>query len=678
MVRTQIQARGIRDSRVLEAMRRVPRERFVPSRMAEFAYEDSALPIEAEQTISQPFVVALMTEALQLGPDDRVLEIGTGSGYAAAILGQICAHVVTVERHASLAETAAEVFTEQGYDNIEVHVTDGSMGWPEGAPYDAIVSTAGGPRVPPALVEQLRAGGRLVMPIGDRSAQTLVRLTKSPEGVREEKLGDVRFVPLVGAEAWPDPKAETSASSPRSEETAHPGAGGESADDELPAWRRTLARAERRPASLTERIADEGEVFERVEDFDLERFVDRVRGSRVVLLGESTHGTSEFYALRARMTQALIERAGFRAVALESDWPDGAELDRRARRFDQPGAEPDPDAFTRFPVWMWQNREFDRFVAWLRDYDEGRPFDERVGIYGLDLYSLHRSARRVIEYLEEVDPTFAEVARNRYACLSPWESDPAAYGLAAITERYRACEDEVVAVLDDLLKSDLAARAQSDHEGFFQAAQNAYLVRNAESYYREMYRGSRASWNLRDRHMFETLERLLDHLGSDSKVVVWAHNSHAGDARATEMGARGESNLGQHCRERFGERCWALGFGTDHGTVMAAHEWDGPHEVRTVRPAHAQSYERLFHESGAPALTLPLRGSALREPLSDPRLERAIGVIYRPETELQSHYFHASLPVQFDEYVWFDASHAVGAPARHEERGVPETYPFGV
>lgn len=286
----------------------------------------------------------------------------------------------------------------------------------------------------------------------------------------------------------------------------------------------------------------------------------------------------------------------------------------------------------------------------------------------------------MLRYLDRVDRDAAAVARTRYGCLSPWERDPALYGRAALTGRYRTCEGEVLATLRDLLTRRLEY-ARRDGETFFDAAQNARVVASAESYYRAMYYGSRESWNLRDRHMFETLRGILDFHGPDAKVVVWEHNSHVGNAEATEMGAHGEINVGALARAHFGDAAFLCGFGTDHGTVAAASDWDGPMEVKTVRPSHPRSYERLCHDSGVPAFLLALRAprrAAVREELAAPRLERAIGVIYRPETELQSHYFQAVLPDQFDEYVWIDRTSAVVPIAAHEVRGVPDTYPFGL
>ncbi len=657
MVERDIAARGVRDELVLDAMRKVPREQFLPDNLREFAYEDSPLPIAGEQTISQPYIVAFMAEALMLKGGEKVLEIGAGSGYAAAVLSEIAANVYTVERLGPLAEKAAETLAELGYDNVHVLHGDGTRGWPDHAPYDAIVVAAGGPVVPESLKEQLKIGGRLVIPVGsDQRSQELVRVTRtSANEYRSEDIADVRFVPLIGEEGW----------------TADKGAD------------RTQARRAPRPASseeemLVRNLADAAESFPSIEAADLNPLMERIGSARIVLLGEATHGTSEFYRMRERITRDLIVKKGFSFVAIEADWPDAARVDHYVRHFQYPPSE--WTAFARFPTWMWRNTEVRDFVSWLRKHNGAVERNKRVAFHGLDLYSLYNSIRSVLNYLDEVDPESARVARERYGCLTPWQRDPATYGHAALTGSYPTCESHVVRALTDLL-AKRRTYAEHDGERFLDAEQNARLVANAERYYRIMYYGSRASWNLRDSHMFETLKNLLAYHGSDSKAVVWAHNSHVGNAGATEMAARGEYNLGQLCRREFGEGAYLVGFGTHSGTVAAASEWDGPMEIKTVRPALPNSYEQLCHATGLARFMLGLRGrDDLCKPagLGNERLQRAIGVIYRPETELASHYFRASLPQQFDEYIWFDDSRAVTPLETAEVKGLPDTYPFGV
>lgn len=657
MVERNIAARGVRDELVLEAMGKVPRELFLPENLREFAYEDSALPIAGEQTISQPYIVAFMVEALMLKGGEKVLEIGAGSGYAAAVLSEIAADVYTVERLGQLADKAAATLAELGYDNVHVLHGDGTRGWPEHAPYDAIVVAAGGPQVPESLKEQLKIGGRLVIPIGaDQRSQELVRVVRvSKNKYRSEDIADVRFVPLIGEEGWAATKGDARAPMRRALRPLSPG-----------------------EETLVRKLADAAESFLSIETADLDPLIERIGSARIVLLGEATHGTSEFYKMRERITRDLIVRKGFRFVAIEADWPDAARVDHYVRHFQYPPSE--WTAFARFPTWMWRNIEVREFVSWLRKHNGTVEREKRVAFHGLDLYSLYDSIRSVLNYLDEVDPESAKVARERYGCLTPWQRDPATYGHAALTGAYPTCESDVVRTLSDLL-AKRRAYAEQDGERFLDAEQNARLVANAERYYRVMYYGSRASWNLRDSHMFETLKNLLAFHGAGSRVVVWAHNSHVGNAGATEMAARGEYNIGQLCRKEFGDGAYLVGFGTHSGTVAAASEWDGPMELKDVRPALPNSYEQLCHATGVARFMLGLRGRGdLCGPrgLGKERLERAIGVIYRPETELASHYFRANLPQQFDEYVWFDNTRAVTPMDTAEIKGLPDTYPFGV
>lgn len=649
MIDRQIAARGVRSPTVLAAMDRVRREGYVPSYLGEFAYEDTPLPIEEEQTISQPYIVAYMIDALALEGGERVLEIGTGSGYAAAVLAEIAGEVYTIERHERLARMATERLRRDGYTNVHVRHGDGTLGWPEAAPFDAIIVAAGGPKVPKSLQGQLVAGGRLVIPVGKGAGlQKLVRVTRTAaDRFQSEELAQVRFVPLVGAQGWREPAGRAAPVAPR-------------------------------PTSHARLVAAAAEPFADIDHADLAPLLDRIGDARVVLLGEATHGTSEFYRLRARITRALVERKGFDIIAVEADWPDAARIDHYVRDRDVPRS--DWQAFARFPTWMWRNHETRAFVDWLHAHNHGRPQARRVRFAGLDLYGLFNSIDVVLEYLQRLDPATAEIARHRYGCLTPWEHDPAAYGRAALTGQYRSCETDVVGMLKDLLHARLD-HLERDDEGLFDTVQNAHLIANAESYYRVMYYGAKESWNLRDRHMFACLKRLFAFRGPDARAVVWEHNSHVGDASATEMSARGECNVGQLCREEYGDAAYLVGFGTDHGTVAAASHWGGPMETKRVRPAHESSYERVCHDTGIPAFLLPLRQprqTTLRAELEEPRLERAIGVIYRPETELASHYFHASLPRQFDEYVWFDETQAVRPLHTHELEGLPETYPFGL
>ncbi|MGI9288753.1 MAG: protein-L-isoaspartate(D-aspartate) O-methyltransferase [Pseudomonadales bacterium] len=656
MVEHQIKARGVRSTLVLEAMRKVPREEFIPKALREFAYDDTPLPIDGDQTIPQPYIVAVMIDALALEGGENVLEIGAGSGYAAAVLAEIAGQVYTLETIAQLAQQSAAALDTLGYHNIHVLHADGALGWPEHAPYDAILVSAGGPEVPLELRDQLKLGGRLIMPLGTNPrAEELVRVTRLSESrFLTEDIADVRFVPLLAEEGTTkDSARRVTAPAPVQHEGDY-------------------------DAKLSRAIAAACEPIDSIYSVDLDPLLDRIGNARVVLLGEASHGTSEFYKMRDRISRELIINKNFRFVAIEGDWPDAAHIDHYVRHFEYPPSE--WTAFARFPVWMWRNNQFRCFVDWLRAYNADTIPKLRVALHGLDLYSLYSSVRSVLQYLEEVDPHTAQLARARYSCLTPWQSDPASYGRAALTGAYRSCENEVVSMQVDMMRRR-QMYAEHDGERFLDAMQNAKLVANAERYYRTMYYGSRTAWNLRDSYMFDTLKTLLQYHGMHSKVIVWAHNSHIGDAAHTEMSARGEHNIGQLCRQEFGERAYSIGFGTHDGTVAAASDWDGPMEIKTIRPSLEQSYERLCHSTGVAQFLLPMGrhlAPELQSGLSQARLERAIGVIYRPETELASHYFQASLPAQFDEFIWFDKTRAVSPLQSKMLAGLPDTYPFGV
>ncbi|MCW2864226.1 MAG: Erythromycin esterase [Actinoallomurus sp.] len=414
--------------------------------------------------------------------------------------------------------------------------------------------------------------------------------------------------------------------------------------------------------------------------------------ARLVLIGEASHGTHDFYAARAQMTRRLIEQRGFCGVAVEADWPDAYRVNRFVRgRSEDVTAEEALRGFERFPTWMWRNTAVLDFVGWLRERND-RVGDEprKAGFYGLDLYSLRRSMEEVISFLERVDPEAAARAKERYSCFDHVSGDDGqSYGFAAAFGAGESCEREVIDQLVDLQRHapEYAKRdgLLAEDEAFY-AERNAVTVRSAEKYYREMFGGQVASWNLRDRHMVDTLEALADHLGrvrgEPAKIVVWAHNSHQGDARATEMGSRGELNVGQLVRERHPGQCRLIGFTTYTGTVTAADDWDAPADRKVVRPALPKSVEELFHQVGSKEFLLwfDLAPSAA-EVLHGARLERAIGVVYRPQTERQSHYFQARLADQFDAVIHIDETRAVEPlerTARWERGEAPETYPFGV
>jgi erythromycin esterase-like protein len=423
---------------------------------------------------------------------------------------------------------------------------------------------------------------------------------------------------------------------------------------------------------------------------DYDPLMDLAGDARFVLLGEASHGTHDFYRERAEITKRLIEEKRFTAVAVEADWPDAYRVDRYVR-----GASDDADAvealagFKRFPTWMWRNTDVVEFVEWLRAHNDALPQGAtKTGFYGLDLYSLRASMEAVLRYLEEVDPDAAKEARARYACFDHSGEDDQVYGFLTAAGATRSCQEEVVRQLVELQRRAIEY-AQRDgrvaKDEFFSAEQNARVVKNAEAYYRSMFLEEVSSWNLRDRHMAETLDALASHLerqGGRAKIAVWAHNSHIGDARATEMGERGELNVGQLAREHYGRDAVLVGFATHHGTVTASSGWGGPAERKRVRPALSTSYEAMFHDTQLERFLLTLgENQKVTDALWYPRLERAIGVIYLPETERLSHYFHARLSDQFDAVLHFDETRAVEPlerTAEWEAGEAPETFPFGV
>ncbi len=423
------------------------------------------------------------------------------------------------------------------------------------------------------------------------------------------------------------------------------------------------------------------------DDADYDGLMERVGDRRFVLLGEATHGTHDFYRERARITKRLIAEKGFTAVAVEADWPDAYRVNRYVLAMsDDVDAAASLRDFVRFPAWMWRNTDVVDFVTWLRSRNDGcRRATDKARFYGLDLYSLRASMEAVLAYLDALDPDAARAARERYSCFDHVRGEGPEYGHAVTLDLMVPCEDKVVAELVDLRRRSASLMSRDGwaaEDEYFFAEQNARLVHNAERYYRTMYRGRVSSWNLRDEHMAETLGNLaahLDRLVGRAKVVVWEHNSHVGDARATELGASGEYTVGQLVRTVWGGDCVLVGFTTDTGRVTAASEWGGPAERKVVRPAPEGSYEELFHRAGGDFVVDLAPGHP--EALGGPRLERAIGVIYRPETERVSHWFGARLADQFDVVVHIDSTTAVEPLERDalwDAGEAPETYPSGL
>lgn len=422
---------------------------------------------------------------------------------------------------------------------------------------------------------------------------------------------------------------------------------------------------------------------------DYDALLNLVGDARFVLIGEATHGTHEFYEERARITQRLIREKGFTAVAVEADWPDAYRVNRYVRgEGSDKNADEALSGFERFPAWMWRNTDVTAFVDWLRTHNEGLRFGPKVGFYGLDLYSLFTSVREVLDYLDKVDPTAAAEARRRYACFDHYDEDSQHYGYATGVGLSESCQQGVLKQLQELQGRAfdyMQADGASSEDAFFYAQQNARLVKNAEEYYRTMFRGRVSSWNLRDSHMAETLDALTRHLSRDgepAKIVVWEHNSHIGDARATDVGNLGEWNVGELARKAYPGQTCLIGFSTYDGHVTAASAWDGPAERKRVRPALHGSYEELLHHVGLPRYWLNLRDDTpVRRIMMERRLERAIGVLYLPRTERQSHYFNAQMAQQFDAVIHIDRTEALvplDATSGWHSGEPPETYPEGI
>ena len=441
---------------------------------------------------------------------------------------------------------------------------------------------------------------------------------------------------------------------------------------------------------MTQKIREKAVALKSADDVS-DEILALAGDARFVLIGEASHGTHEFYRSRIEITKRLIEEKGFSAVAVEADFPDAYRVNRFVRGLggSDKTANDALASFTRFPLWMWRNRDVLEFVEWLKAHNDNLETNAKIGFYGLDLYSLHASMKSVLDYLESVDPNAARIARNRYSCFDHFGEDAQSYGYAAGGDAHFSCEDEAVKQLVELQKrrAEYVNRHEAvERDEFFFAEQNARLVKNAEEYYRSMFEKRRvSSWNLRDRHMAETLDELSKHLEEENrraKIVVWAHNSHLGDARATEMGERGEWNVGQLIRERYKNEACLIGFTTHAGTVAAADNWDEPAQTKRVLPSHKDSYERIFHETALPRFFLNLRDKEIEEILRKPQLERAIGVVYRPQTERVSHYFTAVLSEQFDAVIHFDETSGVvpldKVSGLSDNADLPETFPEGV
>jgi len=629
MVHEGLVRRGISDRRVLDAMATVPRERFLPAESAVSAYEDRPLPIGSGQTISQPYVVALALEAAAVQPTDRALEVGTGSGYAAAVLDELAAEVWTVERHGDLVVDASESLRATLHGGVHVRWGDGALGWPEAAPFDVVVVSAAGERIPAPLLDQLADGGRLVMPVGPADGhQELVVVRRDGDRLDREELGPVQFVPLLPERATRPVRAHR-----------HPTGGTAAADPDL---------------SPAERLARACEPFSSITGADLSGLLQRVSGARVVLLGASTLGTSEFVQVGARITRALVDQLGCRTVVLDADWQDVAALDAWCAGIDPRPDEPPPCA--AFPSWRWRNQEFGALLAWLRRRATADDGSDPVRLVGLDIDAGDCVRAEVLDALDRSDPAAADALRRRYAADIPWADG--LVGPPALSGRAAAAVDRVVAQAVE------AARERLEHPfgpgEFLDPTALDDLVRSTPQSVVATVSGGPNWWSERERRAARFLRSIVDR--AEGPVVVWSHATRVGDAAATNLDLGGGSSLGQACRSAFGDDAYLIGMGSGTGSVAAATSWGGHTEVLPLEPARAGSLEELLDASHLPAFLLDLRATRQHRvgaELGGRRPQRVVGPVVGPALTDRPAVLRGVLPQQFDEYVWIGATSAV-------------------
>ncbi len=617
---TQFKKKGITNPFLLKALQDIP-ETFLSAKVPlPFTDQANNAQVAYEKIEPRVVTVAKMIEHFSIDRADKILVMGVDSVYMLTALSKIYKEVAVIATDHMDVKWINKSLKSFGVNNVSVKVDHQMKGWKEKAPFDAILIASEYEEVSLPLKEQLKIGGKLLIPIGPDWAHLIIEMIHrvSETEYKVEKLRDdflapsANILPEIGSRDFPDHE-------------------------------------------IVKELKAKAISFGSLQDYPIDGLLDRIGDAQVVLLGEASHGTSEFYLCRQEISKALIEKRGFNFICAEADWSDAEQINNYIQN--KP-SQTDWLPFTRFPQWMWKNKEVLDFVEWQKGYNAQHK--NRSGFYGLDLYGLENSINLVIEYLEKADSRLADLAKARYGCITPFMEDPAIYGKMVLSKQLRSCENEILKMLIDLLKNKHTLNHSPE---YFYAYQNANVVVDAERYYKAMYYGSAESWNLRDFHMFHTLKSLLTYYGPDAKAIVWAHNSHIGNALSTEMYAQGEINLGHLCKEYFRDKAYNIGFGTHTGSVAAAHNWGEKMHVMTVQPSLPGSYENLCHQTQLASFTLPLRKDAarkkLREVLNTPKIERAIGVMYRPKTERISHYFRAVLPSQFDEYIWFDESRAV-------------------
>ncbi len=413
---------------------------------------------------------------------------------------------------------------------------------------------------------------------------------------------------------------------------------------------------------------------------DLAPLYNRIGDARIVMLGEASHGTNEYYTWRAQITKKLIEEKGFNLIAVEGDWPDCYRLNRYIKNYHGSGSNAFDvlKQFNRWPTWMWANWEMVALAEWLQQHNKDLPLHKKTGFYGLDVYSLWESMESIMQYLKKTDPGALEIAEEAYQCFEPYRREEGSSYARASQFVPELCQDEVVHLLREI--QNRLPLYNSDPENVFSAEQNALVMVNAEKYYRSMVKGGPHSWNVRDKHMADTLERLLKFHGEDSKIIVWEHNTHIGDARATDMTDEGMYNIGELARLQHNDRGVVLvGFGSYKGTVMAGNHWGANMQRMKMPPAIKDSWEYLLHKAGAQDKLL-LMDDFMNDTFMESHIgHRAIGVVYNPEYEKYGNYVPSILPFRYDAFIYIDETNALNPlhiqPDGHQ---VPETYPFGV
>lgn len=639
-IKEQLKDKGISNTLLLEAFKNIPEAFYLSESLHPYFYEDVRIEKSIENTEPRVIVIARMLEQLKVKEEEKILITGVDSIYILVVLSKIYKDVYTVETNNTYANWTLEVLKTIDITNVHIKIGNPEKGWEEKGPFDAILIATELKKISSTIKKQLKIGAQLLAPVGPDWSHVMLEIIKRvsekefiTKATRDSYfIPNPKMIPKIGTETYPENE-------------------------------------------IIDEIGINSIPFKSIKKFPIEGLLERIGDAKVVLLGEASHGTSEFYLTRQEITKALIEKKGFNFICAEADWSDAEQINNYVRN--QYKAQ-DWMPFVRFPEWMWKNKEVLNFVDWLKEYNTKN--NNTIGFYGLDLYGLENSIDLVIKYLENIDEELAELAKSRYACIIPYMSNPAIYGKLVINNKLESCEKEVLKMLFDLLKN----KNKLNHsQEYFYAYQNATVVIDAERYYKAMYYGSAESWNLRDFHMFYTLKSLLAYYGKDTKTVVWAHNSHVGNALATEMYARGEINIGHLCREHFGKKSYHIGFGTNTGTVAAARNWGDKMEVININESIENSYENLCRRTNVSKFTLPLReehsDKNLSHFLSTPRFQRAIGVVYKPETELMSHYFKCVLPSQFDEYIWFNKTKAVTPIiTKTEASKLKNIHPFGL